>query len=223
MKNNAKIVGSLTSLLTDMPKKSECDIVELRLDGDYDKDNYLKFCQSCPYDILITARDIKEGGITELSEAARSDRLREILPEAQYLDIEMRNWLTMSRLINEAKHQNIKTVASYHDFEKTPSISEIKSIIARQLELGSTDILKFAFMINSIDDLVTCQKVLFEHPNLTISIMGMGAYAPAARILLAQSGSILNYGYLGEVPTAPGQWPASLLKKAVTISTQINE
>ncbi len=223
MKNNARIVGSLTSLLSEMPKQFECDIIELRLDGYYNKENYLKFCQSCPYDILITARDIREGGITELSEDERSRRLRDILPEAQYLDIEMRNWTAMSSLIKEAKNHNIKTVASYHDFEKTPPILEIKSIITRQLEFGSTDILKFAFMINSLDDLVTCQKVLFEHPNLTISIMGMGAYAPAARVLLAQSGSVLNYGYLGETPTAPGQWPASLLKKATSLSTPIKE
>ena len=28
-------------------------------------------------------------------------------------------------------------------------------------------------------------------------------------------GSVLNYGYLGQTPTAPGQWPCRLLKEAI--------
>ena len=49
-----------------------------------------------------------------------------------------------------------------------------------------------------------------------MSMMGMGELAPASRLLYAQHGSLLNYGYLGEEPTAPGQWPAILLKEAIS-------
>ena len=45
--------------------------------------------------------------------------------------------------------------------------------------------------------------------------MGMGPLAPASRLLAAQCGSLLNYGYLGTGSTAPGQWPARLLKEAL--------
>jgi hypothetical protein len=34
--------------------------------------------------------------------------------------------------------------------------------------------------------------------------------------LCAQCGSVLNYGYLGDEPTAPGQWDAGSLKRAIT-------
>jgi 3-dehydroquinate dehydratase len=45
--------------------------------------------------------------------------------------------------------------------------------------------------------------------------MGMGPLAPVSRLLCAQSGSLLNYGYLGTTATAPGQWDAALLRQAI--------
>jgi 3-dehydroquinate dehydratase I len=45
--------------------------------------------------------------------------------------------------------------------------------------------------------------------------VGMGPLAAVSRLLCAQCGSVLNYGYLGETPTAPGQWDAASLKAAI--------
>ena len=42
--------------------------------------------------------------------------------------------------------------------------------------------------------------------------MGMGRLGKISRLLLAQAGSVLNYGYLDQ-PNASGQWEATLLKK----------
>jgi 3-dehydroquinate dehydratase len=42
--------------------------------------------------------------------------------------------------------------------------------------------------------------------------MGMGRFGKISRLLLAQTGSVLNYGYLDR-PNASGQWEAVLLKK----------
>ncbi len=46
---------------------------------------------------------------------------------------------------------------------------------------------------------------------LPLSVMGMGRFGKISRLLLAQAGSILNYGYLDR-PNASGQWEARLLK-----------
>ena len=45
--------------------------------------------------------------------------------------------------------------------------------------------------------------------------MGMGVLAPVSRLLCAQSGSLLNYGYIGQTLTAPGQWDSLRLKQAI--------
>jgi 3-dehydroquinate dehydratase len=47
--------------------------------------------------------------------------------------------------------------------------------------------------------------------------MGMGPLGAAARPLMAEAGSLLNYGFLGTTPTAPNQWPAGLLKATLAI------
>jgi len=56
---------------------------------------------------------------------------------------------------------------------------------------------------------------LTDH-GLAVSSMGMGPLAPVSRQLLAQCGSVLNYGYLGNAATAPGQWDSALLKTAIS-------
>jgi 3-dehydroquinate dehydratase-1 len=42
--------------------------------------------------------------------------------------------------------------------------------------------------------------------------MGMGRFGKVSRLLLAQAGSVLNYGYLDR-PNASGQWEATILKQ----------
>jgi 3-dehydroquinate dehydratase-1 len=44
--------------------------------------------------------------------------------------------------------------------------------------------------------------------------MGMGALGRVSRLLLAQLGSVLNYGYLDQA-TVPGQWPAARLRELI--------
>ena len=83
-------------------------------------------------------------------------------------------------------------------------------------ELDPADIAKIAVYHNSIEDIFSCAKVLQESQSIAVSIMGMGPLAPTSRLLYAQLGSVLNYGYLGEKPTAPGQWPARLLHEAIS-------
>ena len=44
--------------------------------------------------------------------------------------------------------------------------------------------------------------------------MGMGRFGKVSRLLFAQAGAVLNYGYLDK-PNASGQWEATLLKKRI--------
>jgi 3-dehydroquinate dehydratase-1 len=55
---------------------------------------------------------------------------------------------------------------------------------------------------------------LADH-GIAVATMGMGALAPVSRLLCAQSGSLLNYGYIGQTSTAPGQWDSLRLKQAI--------
>ena len=107
-------------------------------------------------------------------------------------------------------------IASWHDFTQCPSREQLRDIVGEMASAGA-DIAKCAFTLGAPSD---CQRIAeaLEDAPLPLSIMGMGPLAPASRLLATHLGSILNYGYLGEAATAPGQWPANLLREAISYS-----
>jgi 3-dehydroquinate dehydratase-1 len=53
---------------------------------------------------------------------------------------------------------------------------------------------------------------LFSISRLPLAVMGMGPLGMSSRVLLANCGSVLNYGWL-HTPNVPGQWAAIELAK----------
>jgi 3-dehydroquinate dehydratase-1 len=49
--------------------------------------------------------------------------------------------------------------------------------------------------------------------------MGMREFGKVSRLALAQAGSVLNYGFLGELQV-PGQWPVAVLKERLREITE---
>ncbi len=222
MDKKIKTVGSFTHIPRTIPSIEQCDVVEIRLDAEFCESSLNSFIQQCGLPKLITARDINEGAVRDLSLQERISLLEQYAPIAQYLDVELRNWSQYTEFLESIRNSDTAIIASYHDFTKTPSADELASLV-EEAKAADPDIIKFAFMIERLEDIQRCQQVLFDNPDLTISIMGMGAYAPVSRIILAQSGSVLNYGFLGEEPTAPGQWSAQQLKAAIQVSAPVSQ
>ena len=62
-----------------------------------------------------------------------------------------------------------------------------------------------------------CSRFSAKKQPLPLSVMGMGRFGKISRLLFAQAGSVLNYGYLDR-PNASGQWEATSLKKRLANS-----
>ena len=169
--------------------------------------------------LLLTARCPSEGGKANLSENQRLDLLLQHLSKAAAVDIEVRNLPAFSEVVTAAQLAKVPVIGSFHDFEKTPDLSCYQDVLRKATE-GNADIFKGAARLHSVDDLKTL-VALFPGAALPVAAMGMGALGPASRLILAQHGSLLNYGYVTGTPTAPGQWPASLLKEAIALSPRI--
>ncbi len=222
-----QIVGSISSLEQLPPAEllsEECDIVEFRLDALLQEtSSELNRCmediaQHLP--VLITARAISEGGAQELSTDQRSALLRKFATHASLFDIEIASMTTMRAIQDELKSQGLLSVLSAHNFQQTPAPSVIRELIGKA-ELNKADIAKFAVFHNSLADLHSTAHLMQDCFPLPVSVMGMGDLAPVSRVLYAQLGSVLNYGYIGTQATAPGQWPARLLKEALLHSTSL--
>lgn len=218
-------VGAITDPTALRPKisRSECDLIELRLDvlGNGAAVQEFVATPGRPHPLLLTARHPAEGGGGELSSAKRAALLREFLPHGAALDVELRSLEELTELADlwaEAGTLGLVRVASFHNFERTPDLAELRAHIAAAASKGA-EVAKLAFRIKAPADLITLIALFDKLSPLPLSVMGMGPLAPSSRLLAAQLGSVLNYGYLGNQPTAPGQWPAPLLKQALTASS----
>lgn len=222
-------VGSVSDILSlkniDSDMTPEFDILEVRLDGIEEDDLAATFnlClrfRSWGVPLLITLRDISEGGIHPLSYQQREQRILQFSEVASFLDVEIANFEAMDSTLKKAQQANVQLILSYHNFKETDSVDFLKNKYQQAIEYGA-DITKFALMHTSIDDISQCSAFM-RSINTPLSMMGMGDLAPVSRVLYSQLGSVLNYGYLGNTATAPGQWSAAQLKAAIA-NTQFIE
>ena len=209
---NQLVVGAVADSSTLSTTPAGCDVVELRLDSLGSGADVLQFSEKCPLPILVTARGPEEGGQCDWSISKRIDAYRALLPHAALIDIELRDFDAFDRVIAEAKALGICVIGSFHNFTTTPEpLSLVEKIDSR------ADIHKFALMAGSKNDIKSHLDIFDHFSGHTLSVMGMGPLGAAARPLMAEAGSALNYGFLGDTPTAPNQWPAELLKATLAI------
>lgn len=195
-----------------------CDLVEIRLDSLHaqaPKSNSQPWDLLTNFPLLFTARRIEEGGALALSPDERSQLLANVLHQASAVDVEVASIDEMSGLLEQLKERKIAWVASYHDFEKLPPCRVLENAAEIARNAGAT-IFKAAARLHSPADLARLAEFQLADHGLPVSTMGMGPLAPVSRLLCAQCGSVLNYGYLGNTPTAPGQWDSTFLKQAIS-------
>ncbi len=196
---------------------SDCDLIELRLDSLGVGTEVHEFAErnKASHPILLTARHPDEGGKNALTCSQRASLYAALLPAGALIDLELRSIRELGEIWAAAEEHGLLRIASWHNFENCPGLNKLCDTIAAMKEAGA-EIAKCAFRLNQPSDLQRVAEA-FENAPLPLAIMGMGPLAPASRLLAANLGSVLNYGYLGEEATAPGQWPARLLKEALAL------
>jgi 3-dehydroquinate dehydratase-1 len=154
---------------------------------------------------IVTARHPSEGGKNAMSATARRDALSKLLPRASIVDIEVRSLASLRSVVRQAKESKVVVLASFHDFKKTPALARLREVI-RQAEDQGADAVKIATHTAVPSDVARLLE-LFSSTRLPLALMGMGPLGMSSRVLLANCGSVLNYGWL-HAPNVPGQWAA---------------
>lgn len=194
-----------------------CDIAEIRLDGllaEGTEPARALWQHLAGVPLLFTARRHDEGGALELAAAQRSDLLDQALAEAAFIDVEVASRDSMRDVLAAAQRRGIPWIASFHDFDKLPATALLAEAAERARGAGAA-VFKVAAKLNVLADVLRLAEFQLSDQGLPLATMGMGALAPVSRLLCAQCGSVLNYGYLGDSPTAPGQWDCGLLRQAI--------
>ena len=193
-----------------------CDLAEVRLDlmGDEGGGAVKPWSHLQGIPLLFTARMAAEGGAGDLNAAMREAMLRKVLNEAACIDIEVASIGEMTGLIDELRHRKLPWIASFHNFEKLPENAVLEERLERAKSAGA-DVFKVAAKLHNPGDVARLAEFQLADHGIAVATMGMGVLAPVSRLLCAQSGSLLNYGYIGQTLTAPGQWDSLRLKQAI--------
>lgn len=209
--------GSLDAALR--LRTGEVDFLECRLDSFHQDARPLWEATSALKEkapLIFTARHPAEGGVGDLDEKRRNELLREFLPWASFVDIELQSCTDMAPLMEQARERGVGIILSLHDFKTTPGITFLRAK-ARAASAARCKIFKVATRLEHPSHVATLTEFSVEWmPRMPMAVMGMGRYGMASRISLASLGSVLNYGYL-DTPNAPGQWEALELKRLIEI------
>lgn len=168
--------------------------------------------------LVITARHPLEGGSSQLSARKRRALLLRFLPQAAYVDIELRSAGSLAPILEEARVKNVRTIISFHDLNETPSRRRLDEIACAAKALGA-DILKIATRTDTSAQLARLLD-FFQRTRVKtgIAAMGIGRLGRISRLEFARRGSILNYAHLGK-PQTEGQLSISQLRRILSRET----
>jgi 3-dehydroquinate dehydratase-1 len=210
-----KIIGVLFSrsdLRRAVRMRKPPDLFELRLDRFADcLAEVRKAVPQLQTPLIITARHPAEGGANNLPAARRRALLLEFLPQARYVDVELRSAAALRSVLAGAAGKGIDAIISFHDFKTTPPSAELARIADRAGSLGAA-FLKVATRTDTRAQLDTLLEFAEKCRAARVAAMGIGKLGRTCRIELARRGSPLNYGHLGKA-NAPGQLSIEQLRR----------
>ncbi len=193
------------------------DVLEFRIDALKNPDfkEIKKAIDEINFPMIATNRVKSEGGSFKGSEEERINILYKCCDIVEYVDIELQS---NDEYINRIHDTGVKTIVSYHDFEKTPELNEITYIVEKEQELG--DIAKVAFMPNDLDDTLKILAILSHFNNvIAISMSDLGSYT---RIMASKFNSPITFA-AGRDVTAPGQIDIETMKALLNMNLNIME
>lgn len=190
------------------------DIVEVRLDKMARPADWLERCQAIESrgkPVLLTIRLRAEGGEWPADDTARLKLYEDALPALSAVDVELSSTICPA-VTKLAEKLGKVCVVSHHDFQNTPTLGELESIMERARQNGA--VAKIATMIRSDADVGILQALLAKRGQRPLCVIGMGDAWKQTRVAFAKLGSCLTYGYLDK-STAPGQVSAVELSRQV--------
>jgi 3-dehydroquinate dehydratase-1 len=216
------VVGSLASprelaAVSPAAARAACDLIEIRLDGLAAagvQPAAAPWAHLRGLPLLFTARRADEGGAGDLTAGQRAALLAQVLDDAAAVDIEVASLAELPELLESLRQRGVPWIASCHDFTGAADENLLEQACQRAVTAGAA-VFKAALLVRGPEDLPRLAAWQARPRPIPAAIMGMGPLALVSRLLCAQYGSALHYGFLGETPTAPGQWPAAKLREAL--------
>ncbi|CAN5355831.1 type I 3-dehydroquinate dehydratase [soil metagenome] len=165
--------------------------------------------------IIATFRSEREGGVQPITPEGYVAVIETATGLSDAIDIELTTPRPdLDTLVAQAKATGVAVIISNHDFEATPSKTEIVERLLMEQALGA-DIVKVAAMPLVAADVITLlaatDEFVTRHATVPTITMSMGGLGAISRIAGETFGSCLTFGFVG-APSAPGQLGAGELR-----------
>lgn len=190
--------------------KKGADLIELRIDAIKDNNPKIlrEIIEEIDFPIIATNRSPDEGGHFLGSERERINILKSCCDLVEYVDVELQTDSCLRKyILGKSKDVGTKTIVSFHDFEKTPSVDDLLEIVKEEKSFG--DIAKIAVMPTNLEDTITVLAIMSRCDNtIAISMGELGSYT---RVMASKFSSPITFATGGDV-TAPGQIDIETMK-----------
>lgn len=209
------VIASTADLLRAQRMRRLPDLFELRLDAFGPATAALRCAMPqlrAPY--IITARHPAEGGVGKLTARQRRRLLREFLPTAAFVDVELRSRGQLQSILAAARDLNVGVIASVHDFCATPTAPRLAEFADAAEAIGA-DIFKLVTRTkNAADRERLLEFFASTKKRMPVSVMTVGPDARDLRLFFAREGSALIYTHLGTAQVE-GQWSFRAMRRAL--------
>ncbi|WP_232687383.1 type I 3-dehydroquinate dehydratase [Halobacterium zhouii] len=211
------LAASVSDLADEREAREHADAVELRMDLAVDPLAALESYEG-ELPVIATNRAASEGG--EADDAGRIDALSEAagVDTVAAIDVELAALTDGdgAEALAAARASDTATIVSAHDFEGTPSLSEMASTLGEACSLG--DVGKLAVTATDRGEALDLLRVTHEYAAAghTVATVSMGELGSHTRCVAPLYGSRIGYAPLdASDATAPGQYDATTLRRLV--------
>ena len=208
----------------------QCEMAEIRLDSCVLSARETEDVFTSDVPLVATCRIAElmknEPSLQDLPEAAREVKammlaekrlVRAVEAGARYVDVEIEAPKQMSKRVRSAAHENGTIfIRSYHDFEGTGSLEDLKNVVEKCTYHGA-DVVKVVTMAHTEDDVQTVMSLYGRcAANGGLIAFCMGEAGRQSRLECLKYGAPYTYSALtADESAAPGQWPVAEMRKAV--------
>jgi len=178
--------------------EKDIDLAELRLDfiNDINENLANDLISKSKIPLIVTNRNKENGGTFQGDEKTRLSIINSsIKAKPTFIDIELStNEKDRGRIIDFAKENNVGVICSYHDFNKTPSETDIHKIYQEMYKTRS-DLIKMVFTPHSSKDVRAILQANYDlrYEKTPYTLFGMGKHGQNTRLLSLLLGSCLTY------------------------------
>ena len=186
------------------------EMAEIRLDRcALEEEEIERLFQDSDVPLIATCRLSEESQAPQLLELA-------IRSGAKYADLEMEAPAAIGRRIREAcREYGTVLIRSFHDFSGTPPLEVLQSLVERARSFGG-EVVKIVTTAHSEADNATVQALYKDAAPGSLVAFCMEEAGRPSRLDALRYGAPFTYACLNEEEaTAPGQWSAEAMRKAV--------